>query len=533
MRQNKKCRITKPCGGGIKFKFRHWGLMGLLVALATQPVRLLASPTTVTNQLLAGSRFAMDCYIHDSGQAGPTLLIVGGAHGNEPAGAAAAEIIGHWPITKGKLVVVPRSNVPALAAGKRNTPNLSTNLGNLNRNYPRAGLNEPPRGEVATAIWNLALQYKPDWVLDLHEGFDFNQLNEKSVGSSVICFPNESGVAAADLMLAAVNVTVVAPELKFVRRNMPVDGSLARAGGEHLHVPSMTLETTSKQPMEKRVRQHEIMVHRLLNHLGMMGVELPAATLAAGNASPKTGTASSNPAATIRVALYAGPGTGGNGPPSLMKRLNNAPFSSIKQITPEEIRGGALTNFDVVIFGGGSGSKEAESIGDTGREAVKNFVAKGGGYIGICAGAYLATSGYPWSLGMINARTVSPKWQRGRTDVKLELTEGGRRILNAPQGWFDCKYANGPIVKPDTQTNLPPFETLAYFRTEVSSNGAPAGVMINSPAIFSGQYQLGRVVCVSPHPEQTAGLEAIVPQAVTWVASKGSVATGKISPKAE
>ena len=533
MRREIKCSGVKPDVSARKLSGSFALLTGLALGVLLPPTRLDAAPTTVTNQLLSGSRFATHYYVHDTGQSGPTVFIVGGAHGNEPAGAAAAETIRNWPIAKGRLVVLPRANVPALAAGKRNTPNLNTNLSNLNRNYPRAGTNEPPRGEIASAIWNLALEYQPDWVLDLHEGFDFNQVNEKSVGSSVICFPIEKGTIAADLMLAAVNETISAPELKFVRRNLPIDGSLARAGGEHLRVPAMTLETTSKQPMEKRIRQHEIMVHRLLCHVGMMGGDLPAATAVADVSGPKTRTANSDTSVAIRVALYKGPGTGGAGPPSLMKRLDNAPRSSIVQITPEEIRSGALTNFDVVIFGGGSGSKEAAGIGETGREEVKKFVANGGGYIGICAGAYLATSGYPWSLGLVNARTVSPKWQRGRTQVKLELTEDGGKILGEIPGWFDCKYANGPIVKPDTQTNLPPFETLAYFRTEVSSNGSPVGVMINSPAIFGGQYQQGRVLCVSPHPEQTPGLEDMVPRAINWVAPREKFGIAKPSPKAE
>jgi hypothetical protein len=58
----------------------------------------------------------------------------------------------------------------------------------------------------------------------------------------------------------------------------------------------------------------------------------------------------------------------------------------------------------------------------------------------------------------------------------------------------------------------------AWFRSEVASNDTPKGIQINSPAIFSGQYKSGKVVCISPHPEQTAGLEYIVPQAVNWVA---------------
>ncbi len=507
-------------------------LAGLALACAAMVQSCLAS-TWTTNTLLPGTRFETGWYVQDSGKPGPTIMIVGGVHGNEPAGAAAAEVIRFWPLTAGRMVVVPRANVPGLLANKRMIPNLDTNIGNLNRNYPRAGKEEPPRGELATAIWALALEYKPAWLLDLHEGFDFHQLNEKSVGSSVIVAPDAKGEAEAKLMLEAVNVTITNPDLKFVQRGPPVDGSLARAGGEHLRIPSMTLETTTKQPMPKRVRQHEIMVHHLLADIGMMEKALPAETYIAGGDGGVDKSAHAGAANPVRVALYKGPGTGGAGPPAMMLRLNHLPESTIQQLSPEDIQNGALTNYDVIIFGGGSGSREAESIGETGREEVRKFVAKGGGYIGICAGAYLATCNYPWSLKLINAKTISPKWQRGKGTVTMELTGSGKELLGDRSGKIDVHYANGPVVTTGEHPDLPPFEVLAYFRSEMAEHDSPPGVMVNSPAIFKAAYHQGRVVCISPHPEQTQGLEDIVPAAVSWVSGKSKTLTEKTVPKAE
>lgn len=222
------------------------------------------------------------------------------------------------------------------------------------------------------------------------------------------------------------------------------------------------------------------------------------------------------------MALYRGPGTGGKGPPNLIRRLNGGTASSVTEVSPEEIRGGVLTNYNVVIFAGGSGSKQAEAIGEAGREAVRQFVSQGGGYVGICAGAYLATSGFPWSLHLIAAKTVSSKWKRGRGNVKMELTEKGREILGGRAGPFEVHYANGPVVAPAKEPSLSEYAPLAFFRTEMAENEAPAGVMVNSPAIFAGDYKKGRVVCISPHPEQTPGLEEFVPKAVAWVAPKRS-----------
>ena len=153
-------------------------------------------------------------------------------------------------------------------------------------------------------------------------------------------------------------------------------------------------------------------------------------------------------------------------------------------ITPEDIRGGALTNYDVVIFAGGSGSKQAEALNEQGRTAVRGFVEKGGVFVGICAGAYLATSGYSWSLGLINARTVSPKWRRGVGDVQVEFTKEGCGILGQKPGRVDIRYANGPIVQPAGKEDLPTYNTLAFFRTELAENDTPAGI-ISTPRPFS------------------------------------------------
>lgn len=487
------------------------------VTLLTLGLSGARAVSITTNELLGGTRFATPLYVHDSGQPGPTVIIVGGVHGNEPAGAAAAEAIRHWPLRSGKLVIIPRANVPGLAANARRMPGVDTNHADLNRNYPRAGQREETRGEVATAIWQVVRQHHPDWLLDLHEGFDFHKVNSRSVGSTVISARDERSRAAGQLMVDAVNADIADAEREFTLVHQPIDGSLARAAVEHLKIPGFTLETTTKnQPLTKRVAQHETMVRALLAHLNMVDAAAPTSPAARPPVVPE---------AKIRIALYRGPGAGGAGPSNLLARLNRPPETGIVPVSPAEVASGVLTNFDVVIFPGGSASRQAEAIGEEGREEVRKFVARGGGYIGICAGAYLATSGYPWSLKIINAKTISPQWRRGVGPVQMELSEAGGSILGAREGPFSVRYANGPIVEPAGVATLPPFTTLAWFRSELAENDTPVGIMLNSPAIFSGVFQNGRVVCVSPHPESTAGLEDMIPHAVNWVASNPSLST--------
>jgi type 1 glutamine amidotransferase len=179
-----------------------------------------------------------------------------------------------------------------------------------------------------------------------------------------------------------------------------------------------------------------------------------------------------------------------------------------------------LTAFDTVVFPGGSASQQAKAIGDAGRAKLKDYVKNGGGYVGICAGAYLACTNFEWSLGILNARTVSSKWMRGSGYVDLEVAHDGRPILGDVGEVFKVRYNNGPIIKPSAQADLPSYRALSFFRTEVAKNGTPVGVMVDSPAQAVSTYGKGRVFISSPHPENTPGLEFLIPRGILWAAGE-------------
>ncbi len=207
----------------------------------------------------------------DSGVPGPTVVIVSGVHGDEPAGPVAAGQICRWPITRGRLIVVPRANPLALAVQDRLIPGVGTNLANLNRNFPKKGAAPRARGELAQELWRFVEQQKPDWLLDLHEGTDFHLVNSNSVGGTIIFFPTAIASNAALAMLDAVNAPLTNDNRHFLRLWLPIDGSLARAAAEHLAAQTMILETPIKnQRLPTRARQHRVMVHVLLRRLGMM-----------------------------------------------------------------------------------------------------------------------------------------------------------------------------------------------------------------------------------------------------------------------
>ena len=165
-----------------------------------------------------------------------------------------------------------------------------------------------------------------------------------------------------------------------------------------------------------------------------------------------------------------------------------------------------------------------DGLGEKGREEVRTFVKNGGGYVGICGGAYLACCGFRWSLDILNAKTVSSKWQRGKAEVKIAVNDAGQKVSGLPAAEHDILYHNGPIIKPAGNKDLPDYETLALFRTEIAEHGTPVGVMVNSPAWVRTTFGKGRVVISSPHPEQQDGMEHFVENAVQWVTTKEAAA---------
>lgn len=97
------------------------------------------------------------------------------------------------------------------------------------------------------------------------------------------------------------------------------------------------------------------------------------------------------------------------------------------------------TPFDVLLVPGGSANKDSCLLGSRGRQAVQRFVRNGGGYCGVCAGAFLALC----------------EWRRKRAD-SLGLVGG-------------TLFADAPHVRDDAHlTTCGKNATGGYCRAEIS-----------------------------------------------------------------
>ena len=98
-------------------------------------------------------------------------------------------------------------------------------------------------------------------------------------------------------------------------------------------------------------------------------------------------------------------------------------FATTRFIDPERFTDATLATYDVVIVPGGSATSQAKRLGPRGCDALARFVERGGGFVGVCAGAFLASAGY---------------WRRRRaswfsaTSSKTPSKGTGQRAIGAP-----------------------------------------------------------------------------------------------------
>lgn len=231
----------------------------------------------------------------------------------------------------------------------------------------------------------------------------------------------------------------------------------------------------------------------------------------------------------IRAAVFDDQGVGAS-LKDLIAALEACPRITFERLSAEDVRAGKLADFDVLIQPGGGASKQAQSLEAEGRAVVRKFVQQGGGYVGFCAGAYLASCDYDWSLGILDAKVLDKQhWNRGFGEVRLTLTPTGRTVLGADEK-VSIYYHQGPLLASAENPQIPDYEALAFFETEIAKNGATEGVMRGTTAVARGRFGQGRVFCFSPHPEKTAGLASFVHRAVCWAADQPPPETAPAQP---
>ena len=195
----------------------------------------------------------------------------------------------------------------------------------------------------------------------------------------------------------------------------------------------------------------------------------------------------------MNIAVYGGKGTSDRSREGIEAFLTHAEIPW-REIGPDDIINLNLNTFDAFYMPGGWTGPYISDIPPAGKRALRNFVAEGGSYIGVCAGAYFATDLVKWEgryqeyeLDLYRGLAQGPidviaPWNGGSL-TELELAE---HPINAGEERHEALYWGGPAfeIHPKQPTTV-----LAHYAT----TGGVAAVTL--------AYKHGQVLLMGCHLE--------------------------------
>ena len=225
----------------------------------------------------------------------------------------------------------------------------------------------------------------------------------------------------------------------------------------------------------------------------------------------------------IQVGVFDGNGAGAISVIETIEALRIDTGINAFAISASDIQKGELKTLDVLIFPGGSGSKELNNLGQSGKEKVIDFVKNDGkGVVGICAGAYLlsSTAGYP-SIAMASSVHLDRKhYNRGRGLVQFALTDQGLEVFPELKGKaLFVQYYDGPVLS-QTDSIETNYNEIAKFVSDIHpDNFAPEGLTPGKTFSLNEKIGNGKLFIIAGHPESTPGMRWLIPRIARWTSS--------------
>ena len=196
---------------------------------------------------------------------------------------------------------------------------------------------------------------------------------------------------------------------------------------------------------------------------------------------------------TVRIAIYGGEGTSQKSIKASMHMFEWMGYS-VSIIDAVYLNKGDLSAFNILCIPGGDMYQYSLDISSEGKDAIRNFVHAGGGYLGICGGAYFACETVIWQgeqldMTLLNllsgtargpADYIVPYPRYGMCEVLMVTNECIR--VEPESVWM--MYSWGPELLPD--------DTVCVVG--IYNKGRHA-------ALVAFEYGSGRVFLIGTHPE--------------------------------
>jgi glutamine amidotransferase-like uncharacterized protein len=215
----------------------------------------------------------------------------------------------------------------------------------------------------------------------------------------------------------------------------------------------------------------------------------------------------------VQIAYYNGEGAWGPEEIVLsnMTKLMGCSFTTVRG---QDIQDGCLDDYDVLMWPGGHYPAYWDEVGLEGKAKIQEFVSEGGGYLGICAGAYYAADYMVW---MDDGDYPPPDYKVEGDELNLDLFPGVAygpifEIADRPEpGWAMTEINIVDQTHPITES-MPNPMTMFYYGGPYLDPYDDASVSIlgeydvtGTAAIVACEYGEGRVFLIGPHGEIEEG----------------------------
>ncbi len=171
---------------------------------------------------------------------------------------------------------------------------------------------------------------------------------------------------------------------------------------------------------------------------------------------------------------------------------------TVQLVKADYINNVGLDRFSILCVPGGDMYQYAQDISSIGKEKIRNFIRGGGGYIGICGGAYFAGEKVIWQGNQLPMTPLGifPGTTQGPIDAiaphpycvmcKVNMVDSTHPITQSEPDSAWILYCYGPMFMPNNEADI---SILGKYDIG------------DQPMMLAFDYGHGRVFIIGTHPE--------------------------------
>ena len=207
--------------------------------------------------------------------------------------------------------------------------------------------------------------------------------------------------------------------------------------------------------------------------------------------------------APLKVAVFVGDGARGMGVYRWLEIASTAENAAATPVDGAAIRAGALDDADLLIMPGGNSRIISKDLGGEGHKKIKEFLLRGGGYVGTCAGCCLLMQSDKSHTNMMNIIPYSFGVCGGKADINIAFNEKATKLAGIKKGNTKIRYSEGPVPRPvkAKDTNATAVVVARYAGNINPVGKKPRESFAGHPAAFACTYGKGKMFVFTVHPE--------------------------------